>query len=273
MASTCCRQRGVRRQKQQSPGGGKVGEDIRTPSKTAPGAQRCWFNWASCLQHDRLSKAHPWLPAEATLTKLTDETKRPSRPREPLPRGVVDHAPVTPFDLDEKLLFRCLRSSRRGAAAGPSGMTTEHLRPLLDELSSMQVLFKAVEVFARTEIPDTVIQMVKMVRLRALSKPDGGVRGIVAGDVFRRLVARTMPQQLSTAVSAATAPHQYALSTRAGCECIAHALQGLTDVRQSRRSITCREQRGVAICPHVHGAPSEYLWEDSGGNRAQNPPR
>ena len=32
---------------------------------------------------------------EATLTKLTDECKRPSRPREPLPREVVDHTPVT----------------------------------------------------------------------------------------------------------------------------------------------------------------------------------
>ena len=58
----------------------------------------------------------------------------------------------------------------------------------------------------------------------------GGVRGIVAGDVFWRLVARTMAQQSSTAVAAATAPHQYALSTRAGCECIAHALQGLTEM-------------------------------------------
>ena len=28
----------------------------------------------------------------------------------------------------------------------------------------------------------------------------------------------------------ATAPYQYALSTRAGCECIAHTLQGLTEL-------------------------------------------
>ena len=72
--------------------------------------------------------------------------------------------------------------------------------------------------------------MVKMGRLTALSKLDGCVRGIVAGDVFRRLVARTMAQQLSTAVSAATGPHQYALSAHAWCECIAHALQGLTEM-------------------------------------------
>ena len=40
-------------------------------------------------------------------------------------------------------------------------------------------------------------------------------------------VARTIAQQLS--VEAASAPFQYALSTRAGTECVAHALQSLTE--------------------------------------------
>ena len=53
----------------------------------------------------------------------------------------------------------------------------------------------------------------------------------MAGDVIRRLVAWTMSQQLSKAAEAA-APHQNALSTRAGCECVAHALQGLVELDQ-----------------------------------------
>ena len=166
----------------------------------------------------------------ATFSMLTDESERPARPREPLPREVLEHVPPLPFDLDEKLFLRCLRSSRRGAAAGPSGMTNEHLRPLLDDWASMEVFFKAGEVFARGLILESVVQIVKMERMTALSKSDGGVRGIVAGDVFRRLIARTMAKQLGDAVMAATSPHQYALSTRAGCECIAHALQGLTEL-------------------------------------------
>ena len=54
-------------------------------------------------------------------------------------------------------------------------------------------------------------------------------RGIVARDVIRRLVARTMARQLLEAVLAATAPFQHALSTRAGCECVAHALQSMCE--------------------------------------------
>ena len=65
--------------------------------------------------------------------------------------------------------------------------------------------------------------------MTALQKKAGGVRGIVAGDIVRRLVAKTIAQQIRVPVEVATAPFQFALSTRAGCECIAHALQAMTD--------------------------------------------
>ena len=47
------------------------------------------------------------------------------------------------------------------------------------------------------------------------SKPNGGVRGIVARD--------------GHVVKSASAPLQRALSTRAGTDCVAHALQSLTE--------------------------------------------
>ena len=48
--------------------------------------------------------------------------------------------------------------------------------------------------------------MVRAVRMTALMKDDGGVRDIVAGDMVRRLVARTISRQLG--------PATMALSTR-----------------------------------------------------------
>ena len=96
-----------------------------------------------------------------------------------------------------------------------------------------------------------------------------------------------MAQQLGTVVESATAPYQYALRTRAGCECIAHALQGLCDVDPNATIISIDgigafdqisraamleglmnvEGGGQAI-PFVrsfYGSPSSYLWEDSSG--------
>ena len=66
--------------------------------------------------------------------------------------------------------------------------------------------------------------------MTALQNPNGGVRGIVVGDVVRRLFAKTMAKQFMTRFETATKPYQYALATRAGCESIAHAVQVVTDM-------------------------------------------
>ena len=49
--------------------------------------------------------------------------------------------------------------------------------------------------------PEAAIHAVRVGHLTVLQKPDGGVRGILVGDVVRRLIARTMAQQMSTVVS------------------------------------------------------------------------
>ena len=127
------------------------------------------------------------------------------------------------------------------------------------------------------------MSMVRSGRLTALSKPDGGFEA----DVIRRLVAGTIAQQLGEAVKSATAPHQYALSTRAGCECIVHALQGLCELNPSatvtsidgvgafdlvsRRAMLeglAQVDGGAATLPFVrmfYGSPSQYLWDDDNG--------
>ena len=132
----------------------------------------------------------------------------------------------------------------------------------------------------------TVIEAIRMVRMTALRKANGGVRGIVVGDVVRMLVARTMAQQLARQVESATAPFQYALSTRAGSECVAHVIQGLSELNpdptvMSIDGISAYDQisraamldglyshcRGETI-PFVrmfYGSPSTYVWEDAEG--------
>ena len=85
---------------------------------------------------------------------------------------------------------------------------------------------------------------IRLGRLTALQKPNGGVRGIVAGNIVRRLVAHTMSQQMMEKVQAATAPFQYAMATKSGCECIAHALQGSTEIDpRATRDVDRQQQR------------------------------
>ena len=95
---------------------------------------------------------------------------------------------------------------------------------------------------------------------------------------MRRLVARTMVQQLGPQVESATAPFQYALSTRAGSECVAHVIQGLSELNPDS---TVKSIDGISACDQIsraamlgrgktipfvrmfYGSPSTYVWEDA----------
>ena len=222
-----------------------------------------------------------------TWDALTDSSKRPPEARKPLDPIILEETPVVPVGLDVDILLRNLRCSRRGAAGGPSGMTAEHLKPLLDSAVCSQMFGEVASQFARGRIPADVLAAVRVGRMTALQKPDGGVRGIVVGDVFRRLVARTIARQFAEQVEVATHPFQYALSTRAGTECVAHIVQALTSFDEratllsvdgvgaydsiSRRAMfqgLADMVDGEKLIPFVrlfYDRPSGYLWEDELG--------
>ena len=82
----------------------------------------------------------------------------------------------------------------------------------------MTLFWQLAQDLPRAPVPDVIVDSVRLGRIIALQKPNGGVRGIIAGDMIRRLVARTMSQQLSKAVERATFPFQYALTT-VTCSC------------------------------------------------------
>ena len=109
-------------------------------------------------------------------------------------------------------------------------MTTEHFRFLLNNAHTTNLFFGVGEKLSRGDVPQFVVQMVRKGRMTTLAKLDGGVRGIVVGDVIKRLVAKTMAQHWGDAVDAFTAPHQYAPRTKAGCECVAHVFQDFTEL-------------------------------------------
>ena len=88
-----------------------------------------------------------------------------------------------------------------------------------------RAFFQACEKLCIAQVPDPIRDAIRLGRLTALQKPNGGVRGIVAGDIVRRLVARTMSQQMMEKVQAATPLFQYAMA-KSCCECIAHFWQG-----------------------------------------------
>eukprot|EP00439_Symbiodinium_sp_Y106_P006500 s1645_g1.t1 len=128
---------------------------------------------------------------------------------------------------------------QRKLAAGPSGATNEHLRLLLDDPSDCALLHRAAERWANAD-PEQVLQALRLGRMVARRKPNGRVRALVVGDVFRRLVARALAQHFAGAFQDACLPYQFGLSTRAGTE-------GLYKLLHTA---------GCPCCSEAHGGPS-----------------
>ena len=84
----------------------------------------------------------------ATLKELR---QRPANTRDTIPPVPVDG---TMFNLEERVFCRNVRSGRKGAAGAPSGMTNDHLRPLLDSTRQTFTL-QSGELMARVDAPPT----------------------------------------------------------------------------------------------------------------------
>ena len=109
-------------------------------------------------------------------------------------------------------------------------MTADHIKVVLESERDWTSLWRMCQEFGRGHILAEILQASRIGRMTALQKPQGGVRGIVVGDFMRRVVARTLAQQLGPAVEQHTSPFQFALSTESGRECVAHIAQAMTDL-------------------------------------------
>ena len=164
---------------------------------------------------------------EATFQLL--QARRPQVVVRELPEAVRAFEPESPVTVDRKIFLKCLKSAPRGASPGPGGCTYEHLKTLLDDTDTMELLFEAITSLARANVPVEIAEVLMGARLTALTKPDGGVRGIATGSSLRRLVARILARQFMGAFEKECAPFQCALSTRAGTDCVGHLLRASTD--------------------------------------------
>ena len=140
----------------------------------------------------------------------------------------MNFEPERPVQLDPEMFLTSLKSAARGSSPGPGGCTYEYLKVLLDEADTAELLYDVCCTIAQAKVPTEVARVLMGARLVALTKIDGGIRGIATGSSLRRLVARTLAKQFSKVFEAECAPFQYALSTRAGTDCVGHMLLAKT---------------------------------------------
>ena len=243
---------------------------------------------AACakVRRGQLSRARQMLTAAAlapgnaaTLEALTDPARRPPHPlRSPAPE-VLQYRPSEEVVLTAHQVGEALRTSQRGSAAGLCGATVELYKLLLDDAEALESFTFAVNVTARAQAPQAALDAIALSRLTALRKPNGGVRGIATGDVFRRLVSRALE------LDEATRPFQFALQTRAGTDSLAAMLRAVVELDPratvvsldgrsayntiSRATILAKLRDTVpSLLPFtraMYARTSTYLWWDDEG--------
>ena len=158
------------------------------------------------------------------------------------------------------------------------------LRVCLDDAELLDLLGSAAEDFASVAVRGEVLRPFMLASMTALQKRHGGVRGTS----FRRLVAKTLARQCGREVEEACSPFQFALSTRAGVDCVGHTVRMATEADQEATVLSID---GIGAHDHVHrammnklleiphlqgllpivratcGQPTSYKWTDAAGGQ------
>ena len=90
-----------------------------------------WHHQVNCLARQALGGAALVPEDEVTFAALRDRQRRPPELREPIRHEIFEHRPEHQFALDNDWFLHNVQASMKGAAAGPSGMTSERIFPPL----------------------------------------------------------------------------------------------------------------------------------------------
>ena len=173
-----------------------------------------------------------------TLREL--QSGRPETVQRAIPREVLEWEPETPVQIDRKMFMKSLKTAPKVPRQGQESAHTNICEYFWMKLPLWNCFWKQLPVWPTPRSR----RRSRKARLTALSKPDGGVRGIATGCSLRRLVARTFAEEFVREC----APFQYALSTRAGTDCLGHMLRAACD---ADGSATVLRGDGIGAYDHV----------------------
>ena len=182
----------------------------------------------------------------------------------------------SPISLKRAIFLEAIKKVPRGSGAGPSGWRYEHLRLLMENLLTSDLLFEVCCLLAKGKLPSNVIPLIASSRLIALPKGNGDVRPIAIGETLRRLTAKVICLQLRPSFSSYFSPLQHGVATRGGSEMLVHHVQRLleenpefgvlkTDVSNAFNSVSRQHllQEVASHFPELYGHVKQMYGQSS----------
>ena len=210
---------------------------------------------AQKVQLGEVSRARQCLVG-ASVAPGTNDTFRAMQGRRPqevvreIPEEVRQFEPGVPVVLGRATFVKSLQTARRGSSPGPGGWTYEHLKIMLEGTNIFDMLFEAASSFAQARIPEEVKAPLMSARLTALAKEDGGLRGNCGREHSTAVGREDVGQAIRGEFEEECAPFQYALSTRAGTDCVGHMLRAAT-------------RRDWSVRPHIEVSHVDEVGADA----------
>ena len=223
-----------------------------------------------------------------TLAQLTDPNLRPREQIQPLSNEILQYEPAASFRLDRGRFARNLRKARRGLSSGLAGNRNEHLKLSLENEDTLNDLGEIAQYFCDANLPNEISEAMHMCKMTAIRKSAHKIRGLNAGDSFRRLVAKTIAQQCEDEFRSATSPYNYGMACHSGMDAIIHLLRTASDscpnkvitkiggigafdhILRSSMLNQFRElpnaSKALPFVRMFYGSPSKYIWTDQEGN-------
>ena len=227
------------------------------------------------------------LSIETILAQLTNTDLRPRRLLCPIPDDILNYHPDVDVELDRNRFLTNLRNARRGLSPSLSGGRNEHYKVVMDDEHIMGDLYTIASRLACGNVPRQIGEALRMCKLTALPKSNGKIRGLNAGDTFRRLVAKTLAQQYEEEFRNATSPFNFGMAVHSGVDAVIHCLRTLSSqfpngvitkidgVGAFDHILRARMLSKLRSLPTAHrllpfvllsyGSPSTYLWRDAAG--------
>ena len=163
-------------------------------------------------------------PSPNTIAAL--RSKHP----EPNPNEVIPDFPVTEcLTVTREEVMSAISSMPSGSSGGLDGVRPIHLQELLSQASVeggtrlLTALTKLVNLFLAGKIPEYARAALFGASLCALKKPNGGVRPIAIGSVYRRVASRIAAQHATNRLAHELEPVQVGVGTPRGAESAIHA--------------------------------------------------
>ena len=137
----------------------------------------------------------------------------------------------TPLKVSPPDVLKALSTFPKGSAGGGDGLTADHIRAffqhcpvhLYDEL--FQACTDVINDLLAANAPNELAEFLCSAPITPLKKPDGSVRPIAVGEVWRRWTAKCAMESVAVSAKSYFEPLQLGVGTRDGAVAAAHSVQ------------------------------------------------